>query len=145
MFDDYRYLKCASMNKLFDIRADISPSSLFETFPRNQAYIFATATMALSNEMGETFFEAFKWMCKPSEIRRQRELEKPVSFSKCSKHFFNRPCTRKFALILFIFKSQITFWNNEILRISQLIWVYCEISRLHLWILNILWVSFKQS
>lgn len=60
MFDDYRYFKCASMNKLFEIRADISPSSLFETFPRNRAYIFATATMVLSNAMGETFFEAFK-------------------------------------------------------------------------------------
>ena len=48
------------MNKLFEIRADISPSSLFETFPRNRTYISATATMALSNEMGETFFEAFK-------------------------------------------------------------------------------------
>ena len=68
------------MNEIFEIRGDIT----FPYLKHLQVIDALFITKSLSNEIGETFCEVWKWLCKLLEMNGQNHFQIPVNFSKIS-------------------------------------------------------------
>ena len=77
----------SNMNEIRNIRANIPLHFLFLKHLQGINYSFVTIVKSLSNEIGETFCEGFRWMGKFFEKSGQKYLEKPNTFSKSSRYF----------------------------------------------------------